>query len=121
MFNSDMRSMINYLQSNSNILDNNNFKVISKTIWEELIEKYFKKNKSNKVITNYIKKACCEYNIRIKNFIVKFISYLLHKKKYTLNDKWLNVCQLIIHYIDDNINKNMLSYFIISFLELYKS
>ena len=120
MFNSDMRSMINYIQSNSNILVDQEFKVISSISWEELIETYFKKNKSIGIITKYIKNTCVNYNIRIKNYIVKFISYLLHNKNYALNDKWLNICQLIIHYIDDNINKNMLSYFIISFLELYK-
>ena len=120
MFNSDMRSMINYIQSNSNNLVDQNFKVISNIIWDELIEVYFKKHKSIKIIEKYIKNTCLNYNIRIKNFIVKFISYLLHNKKYALHNKWLNVCQLIIHYIDDNINKNMLNYFIYSFLELYK-
>ena len=121
IFNSDMRSMINYIQSNSSILIKNNYEVISDNVWDELIENYFKENKSIDKITNYIKKSCIKYNIRIKNFIIKFISYLLHNKDYSLNNNWLNTCQLIIHYIDDNINKNMLSYFIISFLELYKS
>ena len=119
MFNSDMRSMINYIQSNSSIIKDN-FKVISSNVWNEIIEDYFKKNKSIEKITYYIEKSCENYNIRIKNFIIKFISYLLHNKDYALNKDWLDVCQLIIHYIDDNINKNMLSYFIISFLDLYK-
>tara|TARA_Y100001970_G_scaffold116497_1_gene144977 strand:+ start:3380 stop:4330 length:951 start_codon:yes stop_codon:yes gene_type:complete len=121
IFNSDMRSMINYIQSNSSILIKNNYEVISENVWNELIENYFKKNKSNIKIKNYIKNSCIKYNIRIKNFIIKFISYLLHNKDYSLNNNWLNTCQLIIHYIDDNINKNMLAYFISSFLELYKS
>ena len=120
MFNSDMRSMINYIQSNSNIFINKEFKVVSPVVWEELIEVYFKKNISFDNINIYIKKSCLNYNIRTKNFIIKFISYLLHNKTYALHNKWLNICQLIIHYINDNINKNMLSYFILSFLELYK-
>lgn len=120
MFNSDMRSMINYLQSNSNILLEDNFEIISDNVWNELINKYFKKEKKYNEIIIFIKNACNKYNLRLKNFIIKFISYLLHNKKYSLDKEWLNRCQLIVHFIDDNYNKNILDYFVYSFLDLYK-
>jgi len=120
MFNSDMRSMINYLQSNSNILLEENFEIISDSVWNELINKYFKKVKKYDETINFIKNSCNKYNLRQKNFIIKFISYLLHNKKYSLDKKWLNCCQLIVHFIDDNYNKNILDYFVYSFLDLYK-
>jgi len=120
MFNSDMRSMINYLQSNSNIFPQEKFEVISDSVWNELINKYFKGERDYDKTIRFIKNASNKYNLRLKNFIIKFISYLLHNKKYSLDKEWLNTCQLIIHFIDDNYNKNILDYFVYSFLDLYK-
>tara|TARA_B100000674_G_C37944582_1_gene964279 strand:+ start:668 stop:1612 length:945 start_codon:yes stop_codon:yes gene_type:complete len=120
IFNSDMRSMINFLQSNTNILDKNTFKIISDVYWNDLIDNYFKKNKDYYEIKSYIETSCINYNIRIKNFIVNFITYIIHNKDYTLQSKWLNKCQTIIHHIESNKNNYILNYFIISFLDLYK-
>ena len=100
MFNSDMRSMINYLQSNSNIFPQEKFEVISDSVWNELINKYFKGERDYDKTIRFIKNASNKYNLRLKNFIIKFISYLLHNKKYSLDKEWLNTCQLIIHFID---------------------
>ena len=119
-FNSDMRSMINYLQSNTNIIFDNNFKIISETFWESLIDDYFKKQLSVKKIKNYIEESCDLYNTRVKNFIVNFITYIIHSKDYVLNKIWLNKCQTVLHYIESNKNSYILNYFIISFLDLYK-
>ena len=119
-FNSDMRSMINYLQSNTNVIFDNNFKIISETFWETLINDYFKKQQSIKIIKEHIEESCDLYNTRVKNFIVNFITYIIHSKEYTLNKDWLNKCQTVLHYIESNKNSYILNYFIISFLDLYK-
>tara|TARA_Y100001970_G_C14249301_1_gene870603 strand:+ start:1145 stop:2089 length:945 start_codon:yes stop_codon:yes gene_type:complete len=119
-FNSDMRSMINFLQSNTNIIMESDFKIISNVFWENLIEKYFKKQKDIKCIIEYINESCIYYNTRSKNFIVNFITYIIHNKTYTLSEVWLNKCQTVIHYIESNTNSYILNYFVISFLDLYK-
>ena len=119
-FNSDMRSMINYLQSNTNIIFDDIFKIISENHWELLINQYFKLQKPVKLIKSYIKESCDSYNTRIKNYIVNFITYIIHNKDYVLNKKWLNKCQTVLHYIESNKNNYILNYFIISFLDLYK-
>jgi replication factor C subunit 3/5 len=119
-FNSDMRSMINYLQSNTSIVIHDNFKIISETYWEFLIINYFKKQESINKIKLHIEESCDTYDTRIKNYIVNFITYLIHNKEYVLNKKWLDKCQTVLHYIESNKNSYILNYFIISFLDLYK-
>ena len=74
MFGSDIRSMINYIQSNSNQLKN--FKkdyIITDSIWIELTEK-LKKKSSSKTIQTYILTNCKKYNIQSDLFIKKYIN-----------------------------------------------
>ena len=120
IFNSDMRSMINFLQSNTNNIIDTEFKIISNSFWENLIKKYFKKQKSVVDIRTFIEESCILYNTRVKNFIVNFITYIIHNKTYALSKEWLNKCQTVIHYIESNKNSYILNYFVISFLDLYK-
>jgi DNA polymerase III delta prime subunit len=120
IYNSDMRSMINFLQSNANFINANTVNIISDLYWDQLINKYFKKQKSVDIVKNYIKESCIKYNIRIKNFIVEFITYIIHNKKHVLNEKWLTNSQVIIQHLNNNKNECILNYFIISFLDLYK-
>ena len=120
IYNSDMRSMINFLQSNANFLNSNTINIISNFFWDDLIDNYFKKQKTVENIKLHIEESCIKYNIRIKNFIVEFVTYIIHNKNYVLNEKWLTNSQVIIQYLDNNKNECILNYFIISFLDLYK-
>jgi DNA polymerase III delta prime subunit len=120
IYNSDMRSMINFLQSNANFINTNSVNIISNLYWDQLIDNYFKKQNSMSIIKSYIKESCVKYNIRIKNFVVEFITYIIHNKKHTLNKEWLTNSQVIIQHLDNNKNECILNYFIISFLDLYK-
>ena len=121
IFNSDIRSMINFLQSNSNFINEQTFNIISNDFWEILIEDYFKKNDNIQETKEFIKNSCFEYNIRTKNFIVKFITYLIHNKTYTLNRKWIDTLQMIIHHVETDNNEIILSYCILALVDLYKS
>ena len=120
MFKSDMRSMINFLQSNNCFLKTTTFNIISEDIWTDLIENYLKKQKSIKTIKIFIENCSIRFNIRKKNFIVSFLNYLIHNKEYVYNDNWLTKCKLIIHHIEDNDNENIMNYFLYVFLDLYK-
>ena len=87
------------------------------------ILRLYNSNDMGKTIQNikeHIEDSCELYNTRVKNFIVNFITYIIHSKEYTLNKDWLNKCQTVLHYIESNKNSYILSYFIISFLDLYK-
>ena len=112
--------MINFLQSNCDNINDNTFNIICTSFWEKLINSYFKVQKDEHEIKDFINESCLNYNIRIKNFIVRFITYLIENKEHILNETWLTQCQIIIRHIDIDNNKMLLNYFVKIFLDLYK-
>ena len=79
MFNSDIESMINYIQTNHNNININN--IITSEIWDELIHLFKNdKNSINTYITNY----CCNNNISTTDFIKTFLYYIIEYKEYSL-------------------------------------
>ena len=117
LFKSDIRSMINYLQSNQH----KNFitdKIITNDFWEELIN-YLKQNKSNEKLIKFIEQKSIDFNIDKKNFLKFFINYLLNNKEYSLHDKWISVFAKIIHTCS-NVNY-IINYFLLKLKELYIS
>ena len=120
LFNSDIRSMINYLQSNSNKLKNKkNKKIIDDTLWEKIFKQFKKKNTSNFLIKKYIKTLSKEYNIQINKIIRYYIKYLIKTNKNVFNNKFFKVFTYIIHD-DTTIIDVKLNYFVNKFLELHK-
>lgn len=117
LFKSDIRSMINYLQSNQH----KNFitdKIITNDFWEELIN-YLKQNKSNETLIKFIEQKSIDFNIDKKNFLKFFINYLLNNKEYSLHDKWISVFAKIIHTCS-NVDY-IINYFLLKLKELYIS
>ena len=112
-FDTDIRSMINYLQLNN---DDENI-IISNKTWEETIKK-LKIGKHNDIM-EYIYDNCSTYNLNLKTYLIDFFNYILLKKKYTLNHVWMNSMQYIIHN-NEVEDKYILDYFIDKFIELYQ-
>tara|TARA_Y100000389_G_scaffold90483_1_gene87047 strand:- start:3411 stop:4379 length:969 start_codon:yes stop_codon:yes gene_type:complete len=103
-YDTDIRSMINYLQLNMN----KDIHIVSGELWEEII--LILKNKKDKA-NNIIKKKCIKYNMTIKTFIIEFVSYTINNKNYGLNNKWLNIGEFISH--NNNTNEEYLLHFFI--------
>ena len=117
-FKSDIRSMINFLQSNHISKNITNSNIISDKLWEKLIELLNGENNTS-LIYNFIENKCSYHNIEIKIFIKDFIYYLLCNKKYATNEKWVHVFKYVIHH--NNASENYLLLFVIRRLvELYK-
>ena len=78
-FKSDIRSMINYIQSNhsNNML---NINVIKDNFWVKLLKKM--KTTSHEKLIEYMKGKCLFYNIQPRQFIIKLFIYLIYQKKY---------------------------------------
>lgn len=98
MFGSDIRSMINFLQSNHDI-DGLNIKLLSNTEWAKLLSTIKKRD------VNYIKKFISDlsffYNIKKKNIIIDFLNYIIkHTNLIYKNKEWFEFIKYIIHYID---------------------
>jgi len=96
MFKSDIRSMINFLQSNhtptTQLIEED---IITPLLWEELIDHV--NHKKNAFVIDYIIKKSSFYNLEVKTFLVKFIYYLTSNKSYVMVDEWINLFKFIIH------------------------
>lgn len=101
IYKSDIRSMINYIQSNQNIL--NNHKIINNEIWNNLIE-LIKKDDNYKNITSHIESISIEYNIEIKNIIKELLNYIIRYKKTLLSSNMFDFIEYIMHNPEANID-----------------
>ncbi len=123
VFKSDIRSMINFLQSN-HTPDSNLIKadIISNTLWEDLINRIKIVNQSTanmQSLLYFIEEKSSNYNMEVKIFIKDFIYYLLCNKEYAINTKWLCLFKDIIHH-DNADEKYLLSYILRRLVELYR-
>jgi len=115
VFKSDIRSMINYFQSNQNIsLQGTN--IITNSFWKKFII-LLKENKSNQEIIQFINEKCICFNINKLTFLKNFIKYLLNNTEYCFNNQWLSLFSRVLHS-NSNI-LYILNYFLLSIKELY--
>ena len=112
LFNSDIRSMVNFLQSN---YLNNNIKIINNNIWENVLNSLIYSDKET--CLDLINKTSLNYNLQIKKFIENFICYLVYNKPEFTKKKFINFYSDIIHQNDCN-SSYLLNYLVLSFKEL---
>tara|TARA_X000000368_G_scaffold389518_2_gene351948 strand:- start:3091 stop:4032 length:942 start_codon:yes stop_codon:yes gene_type:complete len=110
-FKSDIRSMINYLQSNHDNI-NINTDILTDKFIEKMIEK-LKKTKKNKA--NIVCKICAKHNIQKREFLIQFISYLIFNRSDILTTKIITKLQFIIH--NNNVNENYLVQYLLGELD----
>ena len=99
-FKSDIRSMINYLQSNFFIINNNNNNnnIINNTLWNNLTD-FIIQNKSNpKKIDKKICDISFKYNSNIYQILKIYSLYLI--KNTQINVDFLNYIEIFIHKTD---------------------
>jgi DNA polymerase III delta prime subunit len=94
LFESDIRSMINYIQNNYNF----KVKIIDNNILEEILKLHTKNvNKKNKEnFINFFYYLSFEYNKDILEIIQQYLQYIIINKKYN-NKKILDTSELILH------------------------
>jgi len=100
-FKSDIRSMINYLQSNYTLTTKTK-NTINNIVWLKFIE-YIKLNNKNKnKINNYINTICLSYNINVYQTLRMFSAYII--KNTDINSDILNSIEIFIHKTDYDID-----------------
>ena len=111
-FMSDIRSMINYMQSNQDLI--HECKIIKNELWVKLT-KYFKKNTKNTkgtkidCILKKINKISREYNIEPKNIIKNYLNYII--RNYPITTQFLYNIENIMH-VQDCKTEHLLNYII---------
>lgn len=100
LYKSDIRSMINYMQSNQNIIHEH--KVIDTKVWVELTNILKNKNTYKKA-DKKIEQISSEYNIEIKNIIKDYLNYIIRFNIDYINNDFLKFTEFIMHIHDPKI------------------
>jgi replication factor C subunit 3/5 len=107
LYKSDIRSMINFIQSNQNAvkLENNEpiLYIIDSDVWESIISMILKRE-NIEIIKNFIHKISIEYNIDKKNIIKDFLSYIIHNHSKYVTNKFLDFVENLMHSQIQNNN-----------------
>jgi DNA polymerase III delta prime subunit len=90
LFKSDIRSMINYIQSNQF----SEKEVVNDAIWD-VLTLLIKDNCP--AARNQIYKISAEYNIEIKNIIKDYLNYIIHYKQDAVTQAFLQFTEFIMH------------------------
>lgn len=100
LFNSDIRSMINYMQCNDTNI--NEQKIIKKDLWEQ-ITKQIVVDEYN-VTVKCMKDISREYNIEKKNLLKNYLNYLIRYHQEIVTTEFLKFIEYVMHIPDININ-----------------
>ncbi len=107
-YKSDIRAMINYMQTNQDTINNNY--IISKSNFDVLYDIIKKKN--NHEITKYINNLSCDYNLDKKSIIKMFFNYLI---KYHIDIISSEILLFMENLLHSNVSETSLfvNYFIL--------
>jgi len=117
LYKSDIRSMINVMQSNQNIKDTNIF-IIDNSIWEELFNK-IKNGDDLQSLILFTNDISYKYNMDKKNIIKDFLNYIIRNKEYLNIPKYFNFVENIVHFEECN-NNHYVTYSLIKLSTLLK-
>jgi DNA polymerase III delta prime subunit len=94
IYKSDIRSMVNYMQSNKHVILHIN--VFNTSVWTKFIELLHIKNNHLDIIT-YLETIGKTYNIDIKNIIKDFLNYIITDKSCYITHPLLAFIESIMH------------------------
>jgi replication factor C subunit 3/5 len=112
LFRSDIRSMINYLQSNQTMIQ----PVIDNIIWDTLTETIKHMEGPAKPI-QYLDHISLEYNIETKNLLKDYLNYINRYNSSMITGPFLRFVEFIMHLQEPNVN-HLKHYFVITLHEL---
>jgi replication factor C subunit 3/5 len=108
LFKSDVRSMINYMQSNNNIMNNNY--VIEPQIWNDLTF-ILRQSKLTNEAYSFFDKISKYYGMDILVLIKEYVNYIIRNETTLVIKSTLDVIEFVIHtteYNSDHICKYLI-------------
>jgi len=102
LYKSDIRSMINFIQSNQN-MKNDTLKIIDNEIWTTLLSMIASREKMEK-ISQHIHTISLIYNIDKKNIIKDFLNYIIKYHACYVNGAFLDFVENLMHSQNQNYN-----------------
>jgi replication factor C subunit 3/5 len=107
---SDIRSMINFMQSNQNF-DSNDISIIDTNVWEDFYI-LIRNGEENSLLVKKLYDMSIKYNMDKKNIVKDLFNYIIRHKKADIDTnmtKLLNFIENIIHF-EDCKNSNYVKY-----------
>jgi len=117
LYKSDIRSMINFMQSNQNLKDED-INIIDDSVWNELYQK-IKNNEVIHLIVRFTNEISNRYNIDKKNIIKDFLNYIIRHHEVANNPEYFNFVENIVHF-EDAKNSYYVNYSLIKLSTLLK-
>ena len=111
IYNSDIRSMINFLQLNQNITiweDN----IVTDEVWENIHVFLQNKQENEKIWSEKINEISNKFNLDKKSILKNYFNYIIRKKPDIISDKFLTILEMLMHSNDSNID-HILQYFVL--------
>lgn len=116
LYKSDIRSMINYMQSTQNLIGDIN--VIDNHVWEQLTNQFIQGH-DKKVIFFTFYQISDKYNIELKNLIKDYINYIIRYRTCYIHKDFLDFIEFIMHINEANISY-LINYTILKLKEFIK-
>jgi replication factor C subunit 3/5 len=107
LFKSDIRSMINFMQSNQD-MENDALHIMDNEVWDTLREKLARRE-SIASISQFIYTLSVNYNIDKKNIIKDFLDYIIRSHPKYVDSDFLNFVENLMHSPNQN-NKSCMHY-----------
>jgi replication factor C subunit 3/5 len=117
LFKSDIRSMINFMQSNQNIKEDA-INIIDDSIWNILHNK-IKKGENHASLCLFVNETSVKYNIDQKNIIKDFLNYIIRNSEINNTPEYFNFVENIIHF-EDCKNRYFVNYSLVRLSTLLK-
>lgn len=117
LYKSDIRSMINFMQTNQNITEED-LSVIDSDIWDELYTNISNSTHSIDELISYIHNISVRFNIDKKNIIKDFLNYIIRTKSNVIRSEFLNFVENIMH-VEECKNSYYVNYSLIKMRALF--
>lgn len=104
IYNSDIRSMINFIQLNQNLTDWTG-NIINSAIWENIhrLLHCSDENCGVDAFVSYIHNISVKYNIDKKHIIQTYFNYVIRNHGDCVTPKWLDMVETIMHSRDTRV------------------
>jgi DNA polymerase III delta prime subunit len=117
IYGSDIRSMINFIQSHHNS-NYNDIITIDDEVWSQLTTLLLKVEPNNqktyKSPYNYLNNVREKYDLTFKNIINDYFTYLIKHKKIKVTTKFLTFVEKVVHSLSTN-DEILINYFLAEF------
>jgi replication factor C subunit 3/5 len=100
VYQSDIRSMINFIQLHQNMVKWENT-IITDSICLKIFELLSSKSTDYKIFSKYMYDTSIQYNTDKRNILKYYFNYIVRKKKEYVSSEFLNTAEFVVHVSSD--------------------